>query len=202
MALVKKCSFVGRICSFALVALAAGCSGSNTTNAVPTPTRPSQTATPSVSATPSADTVVGEWQRAPTCQELVRALTRGGFGDFAAEAVGGAALLTTPENVPAKDPKHPCADAAGPIEHSHKFWEDGTFNSYNQVGQQVDDGKYKIIDSNSILFAGFQVDYKIADDTIVFSFAVPKSCTSQECRRRAAYAINVFYPGKAWMRVS
>lgn len=167
-----------------------------------TPSGVSQGPTASVSSALAANTIVGEWERANTCEELVRALTQAGFGDFAPEAVGGAVLLTTPENVPAKDPKHPCADAAGPINHSHKFWEDGTFNSYNQYGDQVDDGKYKIVDRNTILFAGFHIDYKIDGDTIVFSFTAPTSCTSKDCRASAAYAINVFYPGKKWERVS
>jgi hypothetical protein len=185
----------------ALSAFVAACGASEPTNTARSPTGVRQTPIASASATPGANTIVGEWQRSPTCQELVQALTQAGFGDFAAEAVGGAALLTTPENVPAKDPKHPCADAAGPILHSHKFWEDGTFNSYNQFGRQVDDGTYKIVDGDTILFAGFHVDYKIDGNTIVFSFTVPKSCTSKECRAQAAYAINVFYPGKSWERV-
>jgi hypothetical protein len=184
----------------ALAALTVGCGGSNTTGNLTS--LGGQTPTASLTSTPGADSIVGEWQRAPTCEELVQALTERGFGDFAAEAVGGAVLLTTPENVPAKDPKHPCADAAGPIKHSHKFWKDGTFNSYDQNGRQVDDGKYEIVDFNTILFAGFHVDYRIDGDTIVFSLAVPKSCTSKDCRAMAAYAINVFYPGKVWQRVS
>jgi hypothetical protein len=62
---------------------------------------------------PVAHTIVGDWQRALTCEELIRALTWSGFGDFAAEAVAGAALLTTPENVPAKDPEHPLRRCRG-----------------------------------------------------------------------------------------
>jgi len=114
----------------------------------------------------------------------------------------GAALLTTPENVPAKDPKHPCADAAGPIEHSHTFWADGTFNSYNQFGEEVDEDEYEIVDEDTILFAGFEIDYSVEGDTIVFAFTVPESCTSNGCRQRAGYAVNVFIPGKTWERVS
>ena len=110
-------------------------------------------------------------------------------------------LLTTPENVPAKDPKHPCADAAGPIEHSHRFGADGTFNSYNQFGEEVDAGEYEIVDENTILFIGFEIDYKVEGDTIVFSFSVPESCTTNGCRQRAVGAVSVFYPGETWGRV-
>jgi hypothetical protein len=185
-----------------LIVLAAGCGGSDSTNAGPSPAQTPQASTDSVSPTPDLDPIVGEWLRANTCEDLVHALAKEGLQEFAAQSVGGAALLTTPENVPAKDPKHPCADAAGPIEHSHKFWADGTFNSYNEFGEEVDDDEYEIVDENTILFAEFEIDYKVEGDTIVFSFTVPKSCTSNGCRQRAAYAVNVFYPGKTWERVS
>jgi hypothetical protein len=187
---------------FTLGLLAAGCGGSDSTNTGPSPKQTPQASKASGSATPDLDPIVGEWLRANTCQDLVRALAKQGLQEFAAQSVGGAVLLTTPENVPAKDPKHPCADAAGPIEHSHKFWADGTFNSYNQFGEQVDDDEYEMVDENTIMFAGFEIDYEVEGDTIVFSFTVPKSCTANGCRQRAAYAVNVFYPGEAWKRVS
>jgi hypothetical protein len=187
---------------FTLGLLAAGCGGSDSTNAGPSPKQTPQASKASGSATPDLDPIVGKWLRANTCQDLIRALAKQGLQEFAAQSVGGAVLLTTPENVPAKDPKHPCADAAGPIQHSHKFWADGTFNSYNQFGEQVDDDEYEMVDENTIMFAGFEIDYEVEGDTIVFSFTVPKSCTSNGCRQRAAYAVNVFYPGEAWKRVS
>ena len=184
-----------------LIVLAAGCGGSDSTSAGPNPTQPPQASTASGSPTPDLDPIVGEWLRANTCAELVQALAKEGLQEFAAQAVGGAVLLTTPENVPAKDPKHPCADAAGPIEHSHRFGADGTFNSYNQFGEEVDAGEYEIVDENTILFIGFEIDYKVEGDTIVFSFSVPESCTSNGCRQRAVGAVNVFYPGETWERV-
>jgi hypothetical protein len=194
---------VGRSVGAALlIVLAAGCGGSDSTNAGSSPAQTLQASTASESPTPDLDPIVGEWLRANTCEDLVQALASEGLQEFAAESVGGAALLTTPENVPAKDPKHPCADAAGPIEHSHKFWADGTFNSYNQFGEQVDDDEYEIVDENTIMFAGFEIDYEVGGDTIVFSFTVPNSCTSNGCRQRAAYAVNVFLPGETWERVS
>lgn len=185
-----------------LIVLAAGCGGSDATSAGPSPTQPPQASTASGSSTPDLDPIVGEWLRANTCAELVQALAKEGLEEFAAQAVGGAVLLTTPENVPAKDPKHPCADAAGPIEHSHGFGADGTFNSYNQFGEEVDAGEYEIVDENTILFIGFEIDYKVEGDTIVFSFSVPESCTSNGCRQRAVGAVSVFYPGEIWERVS
>jgi hypothetical protein len=123
--------------------LAAGCGGSDSTNAGPSPAQTPQASGAAGSATSDLDPIVGEWLRANTCEDLVQALAKEGLQEFAAQSVGGAALLTTPENVPAKDPMHPCADAAGPIDHSHKFWADGTFNSYNQFGEEVDEDESK-----------------------------------------------------------
>jgi hypothetical protein len=84
-----------------------GCGGSNSTNAERSPTRTHQASTASVCPTPGPDPIVGEWLRANTCKDLAQALAQEGLQDFVAQAVGGAVLLTTPENVPAKDPKHP-----------------------------------------------------------------------------------------------
>ena len=107
-------------CLVVLGLLASGCGGSNATNAEPGPRQTTQASTASGSPTPGADPV-GEWLWANTCKDLVEALAKAGLQEFAAQSVGGAVLLTTPENVPAKDPKDPCADAAGPIEQSHKL---------------------------------------------------------------------------------
>jgi len=40
------------------------------------------------------------------------------------------------------DPAHPCADELPPTAHSHTFWPDGTFNSYDQDGNEVDRESY------------------------------------------------------------
>jgi hypothetical protein len=185
-----------------LLAACGGGNGSNSPNTALTPTEVSQTPTASMGATLGADTIVGGWERARTCQELARALTRAGLGDFAAEWVGGYSLLTTPENVHAMDPKHPCADAAEPREFTFKFWEDGTYNVYDQDGRAIDGGEYASVDLDTILFAGFNVDYKIEGDTIVFSLLRPESCKSERCRTLAAYATAGLLPGLTWERVS
>ena len=63
---------------------------------------------------------------------------------------------------------------------------------------------YGIVDRNAIGFAGFYVKYKIdRRDNVIFLIRVPERCKSRPgCRKRAAYAIGVFYPGKPWERVS
>ena len=197
---IARGTLVATIMSLLLAACGGG-DGSDPSNTTLAPTEMSQTPTPSVNATLDAQ-IVGRWEGTPTCQVLVRALTQAGLRDFAAEWVGGAVLLTTPENVPPKDPKHPCADAAGPVPRTSAFWDDGTYTAFNPDGEEIDNGNYEIVDRNTILFAGLHVDYMIDGDTIAFAVSPPESCTSGSCRRTAAYAISFFYPGMTWERVS
>jgi hypothetical protein len=178
-----------------LAAMTTGCDGSRIVDDTPSPPF-----LPSIGPGPD---IVGEWLRAPSCEELVRALTRAGLEDLAATSVRG--LLTTPPNQPAKDPEHPCADAAKPVATSHLFLEDGTITSYDEFGRQVGFDYYSVVDRNTIGFARFFVDYTIddRDDHVVFRMRVSERCKSRPgCRRRAAYAIRFLYPGKPWERVS
>jgi hypothetical protein len=179
-----------------LVALTTGCDGSSSGDVEPSPPFLGS------ESPPASPDIVGEWARAPTCEELVRALTREGLEEFAATSVRG--LLTTHPNQPAKDAEHPCADAAGPVETSRLFLEDRTLSSFDEFGRQVGFGYYGVVDRNAIGFAGFYVNYKIdSRDNVIFRIRVPEPCKSRPgCRRRAAYAIGVFYPGKPWERVS
>jgi hypothetical protein len=56
-------------------------------------------------------------------------------------------------------------------------------------------------EENTIMFAGFEIDYEVEGDAIIFSLTVP-SYTSNGCRQRTAHADNVFYPGVAWERMT
>jgi len=154
---------------------------------------------PSVSPGPD---IVGEWMRAPSCEELVRALTRAGLENLAATSVQG--LLTTPSDQPAKDPEHPCADAAKPVETSHLFTDDGTISTYDEFGRQVGFDYFGVVDRNTIGFVGFYVNYTIDQrDNVIFRLRVSERCKSRPaCRKRAAYAIRFLYPGKPWEQVS
>jgi hypothetical protein len=54
---------------------------------------------------------------------------------------------------PAGIPSHPCAHAKPPTGHSHTFWAGGTFNSYDENGNRVDDGVYELIDDHTFTFS-------------------------------------------------
>ena len=131
-----------------------GCSGSESPEPVPS-AAPSATSssTPTTSSDPSPapPPIVDEWERITTCEERVEALERAGLGRFAVEHAAGEGWLpgvTGPEQI--KNPAKPCAGAV-PLKHGHFFTEDGMSGSRDAKGDQVDDGKYRSIDENTIV---------------------------------------------------
>ncbi len=89
-----------------------------------------------------------------------------------------------------------------PIEHSHTFWADGTFNSYDQNGQQVDDGTYTIINGHTFAIGDSTFHYRIQGDNIKFDVVIPKDCSTKHCREGLGWAFSVAYPGPTWTRVT
>jgi hypothetical protein len=146
--------------------------------------------------------LVGEWQRATTCAELVRALKQAGLEKFAPEAVAGNGFVpgvTTADQL--ADPARPC-DGAVPRRHSHFFTDDGEFGSLDWNGEPVDDGTYEIIDDRTFIiskeFPDVTFHYRIDGDTITFEPVIPDDCSTFRCM----WSVSVAYPGKSWKRVS
>jgi hypothetical protein len=158
-----------------------------------------------VSETPRPP-LVGQWALKKTCDMIVQALTKAGLEDLIPMDVGE--TLKLPENAPLPsswDPAHPCEDAKAPTEHSHTFWPDGAFNSYDQNGQQVDEGPYKIVNDHTFIIGGHTpttFHYRIRGDTIMFDVVIPKDCSSKHCRGVLAWAFSVANPGQTWTRVT
>lgn len=180
-----------------------GCSSNGSTTIRSATTEPGVTA--SVSAAPLPH-LVGQWALNKTCAAIVNALTQAGLADLISLDV--AETLKLPENAPLPaswDPSHPCADAKPPTEHSHTFWADGAFNSFDQNGQQVDDGQYKLVNDHTFIFPGsipITMHYRIQGDTIMFDPVIPKNCTTKQCRGTLAWAFSVANPGQTWTRVT
>jgi hypothetical protein len=81
------------------------------------------------------------------------------------------------------------------MEHSHSFGEDGSFASYDQNGQQVDEGTYEIIDDRTLTHVDPPIParFRIEDDTATFDAVLP-NCKTEGCREAAAYVVSVFFP--------
>jgi hypothetical protein len=145
--------------------------------------------------------LIGTWRRGTTCAELASALTNARLQKFVLEFVAGNGFIpsvTSPDQIAA--PAKPCAGAV-PRQHSHFFTRNGAFGSRDWHGQQVDDGRYRIVNSSTVViskeFPKVTFRYRIRGRTIAFTPVIPKGCSTFRC----GWAISMAYPGKTWQRV-
>jgi hypothetical protein len=145
------------------------------------------------SASESDSALVGEWVAVNECQALADALAEAGLEEFTVKMAKGAELL--PPGKP--DPSDPCKGSM-PLEHSHAFSGDGTFNSYDENGQEVDFGTYEITGDGSFTLSRppfeSEVEFKVDGDTAEFELVVP-DCQDKQCQTGAALGIATFFPG-------
>jgi len=176
----------------------------------------SPSSTSSVSAAP-LPALVGQWELKRTCAAIVRALTRAGLPELIPQDIGET-LKGVPSDAPLPggwDPSHPCHDARPPTVHSHTFWADGSFNSYDQHGAEVDAGPYRFLDDNTVHLCSDSnlscakndwvatLHYRIINsDTVGFSVVIPKDCSTKQCQSALGWAFAVSYPGQTWTRVT
>lgn len=148
--------------------------------------------------------LVGEWERFQECQEIVDALTDAGLQGAVLETIAGDGWIpgvSAPEQI--ADPTQPCTGAVGRM-HSHFFTADGEFGSRDANGQQVDDGRYEVVDDGTlVIIAGplstVTFHYTITNhDTIAFEPVIP-DC-APDCFE-ASWSVAVAYPGYTWTRV-
>ena len=107
------------------------------------------------------------------------------------------------------DPSDPCAEARPAEVHSHFFTADGEFGSRDADREQVDDGDYAIVDSDTISFASHAqefryegdilVDYAVSGDTATFEVQLPSDCTDT-CLDAHAWAVSAFFGSDPWAR--
>lgn len=160
-----------------------------------------ETAHTTGSAAPSVvdSELVGEWERFQECQEIVDALTAAGLRGAVLETIAGDGWIpgvSTPEQI--SDPTQPCTRAVGRM-HSHFFTADGEFGSRDANGQQVDDGRYEVVDDGTLVISTVTFHYTITNhDTIAFEPVIP-DC-APDCFE-ASWSVAVAYPGYTWTRV-
>jgi hypothetical protein len=172
---------------------------------------PSTVAAASASSpTPSAvaDPLFGTWRRTGSFATFVEAMQGAeltsliGLTDGKWMAGGVTPTGTDPS---AKDY---CVGATE-VEHSHFFRSDGQFGSYDEKGNQVDDGPYELVGNDTIHFGQVVVRYQIdASDHLWFTDVSIPSCTGAtyssgsadpaspgDCSQDHGWAISAFYPG-------
>jgi hypothetical protein len=155
-------------------------------------------------ANPAASSIVGRWQQSHTCDQLVSALNTLGLGSLAPGVVGDYFPDQTGEELAAKPD---ICSGALPQLHSHFFTGSGLFGSLDQFKNQVDDGTYVIVDSNTFMIGDATFDYSIHGGKL----ALTPRITDQQRQEAlsnpwnfstAGWMVAVTYPGTTWNTVA
>ena len=182
----------------------AGCSSSDPSSEGGDAPSPSASGPDQPEAESPPAPIVGEWQRDTTCEQRVKAFVDAGLGKYAAESVVGDGLIPGVGDVSElSDPDRPCIGAT-PVKHGHFFTATGEFGSRDEVGNQVDDGQYRLVGSDSIEIGSFEgwvrFRYEVEGDTLRLYPVLPK-CARNGCFD-AQWAVSVSYNGLPWKRIS
>ncbi len=161
---------------------------------------PAEAATGSDSTAP----IVGRWQQSHTCDELVSALDALGLGALAPGVVGDYFPNETPEELAAKTD---ICSGAVPQLHSHYFTASGLFGSLDQFQNQVDDGTYVIVDSNTFMIGDATFDYSVNGSILTLTPIITAKQGREALRHplefsTAGWMVAVSYPGTKWNQVS
>ena len=189
------------VLGLALASCAGSAGASPSTSASSTAAAASEVASLEASEEPPA--IVGVWRGEHQCDGMVEALTAAGFDEsVAVENVIGNGLLsdvTSHEHV--TDMTEICEDATA-IEHSHEFTADGQFFSYDQDGEQVDDGTYELVDEGALTIGapdreGVTFQFTIEGNHLTLEPQLPAGCLKFECQ----WAVMVAMPWSGMERV-
>jgi hypothetical protein len=154
-------------------------------------------------ASPDATSIVGRWQQSHRCQQLVDALNALGLGAIAPAMVGDYFPEATPEELAAKTD---LCSGARPIQHSHFFTADGMFGSLDQNFNQVDDGTYVMVDSNTFVIGEATFDFTRTGDTLSITPRITAKQRADALKHplefsTAGWMVAVSYPGVDWKNV-
>jgi hypothetical protein len=127
-------------------------------------------------------------------------MTKAGLREALLESIAGDGWIPGVTSVAQiKDKAHPCRGAVA-RKHSHFFTADGYFGSRDANGEQVDDGQYQLVGSDTLMIGDVRFHYKITDagGTMSFTPEIPKCAPS--CFE-AGWSVSVAYPGYTWHRI-
>jgi hypothetical protein len=98
-----------------------------------------------------------------------------------------------------KDSDDPCVGAVD-VRHSHFFTASGAFGSRDAEGQQVDDGRWSIVDSTTFEIGDVQFRYTIHGDELRMEPVTVGPCPTDGEWCEEAWKLMVAMPGMAWTR--
>jgi hypothetical protein len=157
-----------------------------------------------VIASPATGSIVGRWQQSHTCNQLVSALNALGLGSLAPGVVGDYFPNQTPAELAAKPD---ICSGATPQLHSHFFTASGLFGSLDQFQNQVDDGTYVIVDSNTFMIGDARFDYSIHGGYLALTPLITDKQRREALQHpwdfsTAGWMVAVSYPGTTWNQVA
>jgi hypothetical protein len=135
---------------------------------------------------------------------MVRAADAQGLSAIAPAIVGDYFPNSTYEELAAKDT---LCSGAKPQQHSHFFTTDGFFGSLDQHENQVDDGTYTIVDSDTIRIGDDAVfDYRIDGATLRLTPRITDRQRQEALAHpaeftAASYMVAVAVQGNKWKHV-
>ena len=165
-------------------------------------TTPSASLPPSVAASEAVTgPLVGHWVLLKSCEATIAGLHESGLEEFSPVVLEMEETISDARDF---DPDDPCANAVHPFEHSHTFWPDGKFNSYDESGNEVDSGTYTLVGDENLTMGEPPITFlfTVEGETLQLDVEVPQDCTSDECQGTLAWAISVADPGQSWTRVT
>jgi hypothetical protein len=189
---------------FALTALVlAACSSAPPAPAPtdPTPSAAVSSSTTTVRPTTSAPSaLVGTWLGMHDCQRIIDIMSAAGMPEQGLLNVADSGTLpgiTTVSQI--ADPKKPCVGAVD-VEHSHFFTVSGLFGSRDANGQQVDDGRWMIVDADTFEINGVPFDFQIDGDELRMRPVDVGTCPTAGEWCPEAWKLMVAMPGMPWTR--
>jgi hypothetical protein len=135
---------------------------------------------------------------------LVNALKNAGLGATAPAVVGDFFPGSTPKQL-AKKPD--ICKGAKPMVHSHFFAKDRRFGSLDQNGNQVDDGRYRIISRHTFRIGRSTFRYRISERKRLALNPVIRAAARRQALAHplqfsaAVWMVSLAYPGHTWKRV-
>jgi hypothetical protein len=189
----------------ALAALTLAACSSAAPSPAPTlaePTAPVSTSPPpSVGATPASPPgLVGTWLAAHNCQRIIDIMTAAGLPEQALLNAAESGTIPGVSNVDdIADPKNPCAGATD-MRHWHFFTASGEFGSLDMNRQRVDDGRWRIVDADTLEINGTRFEFRVDGDELFMEPEDVGTCpvNGQWCPE--AWKLMVAMPGVAWTR--
>jgi hypothetical protein len=170
------------------VLVAVAISACTAASEVPSPSSPAASAS---SSQAGAASLIGEWRAEHECEHIVQILSDAGYEGRITANIEGNGLLPGAGNATA-DPQDPCSGTLR-REHFHSFSRDGAFASFDWRHQQVDEGRYQIVDADTVRINGTEFEYRVEGDELALT---PGEGAGGD------WPVMVALPGKTWERVT